>query len=204
MKVSSIIAAAGFGLAVYASAIPADLSERQTNPITLITQDITTLTNAVNTDLGAITTAIQGVGKGIGGQLQLIAQVNIDLAAIGQAILTAAGQLTSATLGALTQLNPVDLTTLTTDLQNLVNLVGQVGVTLKNGLTGLPAATKAALTAEFGVVQAALGGLLVPLQTYAAAVAQAVGSTGVDVTGLQAVDQSLLTTVEDLPKLVNL
>jgi hypothetical protein len=204
MKVSTIIAAAGFGMAVYASAIPADLSERQTNPITLITNDITTLTNTVNTDLGAITTAVQNVGKGITGQLQLIAQVNVDLAAIGQAILTAAGQLTTATFGALTQLNPVDLKTLIADIQNLVTLVGQVGVTLKNGLGGLPAATKTALGAEFAVVTAALGGLLVPLQTYATAVEQALGSTGVDVTGLQAVVQSLLTTIESLPSLVNL
>jgi len=195
MKFTTIIAAAQFGLAAYAAAVQSEISTRQLSTAAIISNDIATLTTTVNTDLGLITTAIAKVGGAVSGQLQLIAQINVDLAAIVNAAVLATAQLTDATTAAVAALNPVDLVSLVASIQATVDLITQIEVTLHNGLTSLPAATQAALRAEVAVLATAVANLAAPLEVYAAAVATALTATGVSVTGLNAVVQSLVSIV---------
>lgn len=198
MKFTSIVAAALFGITAYASALPASVDERASNPVNIIKNDVTTLTNTVNADLKSITTTINTIGGSVSGQLQVIAALNIDLNAIVNAIYTAMQGIASSTAGTVTALNPIDFNTLIVTIQALIQLVVNIGVTLKSGLSELPADTQTALSGEIGALQAALTNLLTPLTTYVGQVVTAISNTGINVTGIQSLLSSLVSIVTNL------
>jgi len=197
MKFNTITAVAWFGITAHAYTLPSFMSKRATTPVSVVQADLNTLQTNVGVSLGAITSAVGGVGGSVTGQLRVIAALNVDLAAIANNVTQATGAITTATQGAVTALNPIDVQTLVTDLGTAESLVTKIQVTLHNGLTTLPASIVAAVGTELLALEIALKLLVAPLVGFALAVGTDVGATGVSVTGLQAAVQSLEAVVTD-------
>lgn len=71
--------------------------------------------------------------------MALIANINVDINDIVDNILKATKQIITATKGGATNLNQADLATLVATIQSTQQLVANIEVSLKSGLSTLPA-----------------------------------------------------------------
>jgi len=184
-------------------ATPAPLENRAvTDSISSI---VNTLEQTVLANTNNISTLVETVKNDVNASVQVVAQINADLAGIRDALAAATGNIVTTTVGglggiltSLRGLTDAQIASLTGALNQVAALIRQIRLIITVTSTNLTPDLQAAISDELAAVEGALLPLITPLTIFATAVAAARLGLGVAVTGLKSAVSGLLSVVSGL------
>jgi len=192
---TAILAALTISSSVFAApAAKTSNFEKRASVATIIGNALSAVERTTEEDTYALSQGILAAVGDVTAQISIIASVNANINAIVQSLTGATATIVASTVNGGTSLLGPEVELLTTDIGIAAGLVASLSTSL-SGLKGFVTLTKAVLTSEVAVLDAAVSAAIAPLITYGkGVVAASKNASTADINALSASIANLIAT----------